>query len=100
MVLFYVICYCILLHAAYSRRHVGYGGGRDPSKKYVIGLCCIWFYFMLFVVVVGKDGGDGDGSDGGGGDGSDGGGGDSGANVHILGKKGSREGVTSAISSL
>ena len=45
----------------------------------------------------GGDGGGG-GGDGGGGDGVSGG--DSGANVHILGKKGSREGVTSAISSL
>ena len=48
---------------------------------------------VAVVVGGGKDGGNGDCSDGCGG-------GDSGANVHILGKKGSREGVTSAISSL
>ena len=41
----------MLLYAVYSRNHVGDGEGRDPSKKYVIGLCCICFYFMLFVIV-------------------------------------------------
>ena len=30
---------------------MGDGGGRDPSKQYVIGLCCIWFYSMVFVIV-------------------------------------------------
>ena len=37
----------MLPYAVYSCNHVGDGEGRDPSKKYVIGLYCIWFYFYV-----------------------------------------------------